>query len=678
MPRHLLAYGVTFALLVGCAPGGEERAPVAKVEQATVDDRVADDLFGQSSFSAGTEPTFTSNGTAQRPLLVATDPLFRTKVPPLYVWFADVDAHRVVALQSLGLNAVSLRGQVSWTSHDANPGGTPTASSLSSPSGVAVGGAFLGDGSFGYMAIADTGNHRVLIGSGALSFGWTPWIVLGQQGSFTTGVRNDGGVSWTSMADPQGVAFDGDPANPSRDPRVYVTDTGNHRVLIFNMGSTAAAFCVGQPDCNHGDPDGGGTVSASGFDTPIGIATYNAPTDPLNGFYVADSGNHRVLHFRSIVGSADVVFGQGGDFTSAVPSKGGVSASSLRGPSGVAVDASGGLYVADTGHHRVLHFPKGKTVADRVYGQPDFTTAVALSPPTSTSLRAPTGVAVLANGDLVVADTGNARVLRYRQGCTGSCDDGNPCTDDYCDPVSGCTHLASTWPHACAPYRCDAVAKACIRTCSTSTPGWCQSPALCENGLCVVRCFSDAECASGQCDLPTTGAQGFCCDRPCHGPCESCSVPGFEGTCRPIAPGPPRSDRHCEVEVSGDCGTSCDGVSGTCVIASPGAPCGVEACIDGEALGFGTCDGKGACTSQTTSCAPYGCAANGCRTSCRFDADCAPGVHCFAGSCGEGAGATAGGEGCEVAPGNADPVRGLIFSAMVLMALGATFARRRR
>ena len=51
------------------------------------------------------------------------------------------------------------------------------------------------------------------------------------------------------------------------------------------------------------------------------------------------------------------------------PEQGTVSANSLNNPYGLAVDSSGGLYVADCGNNRVLFYPAGSTTATRVYGQ---------------------------------------------------------------------------------------------------------------------------------------------------------------------------------------------------------------------------------------------------------------------------------------------------------------------
>jgi hypothetical protein len=103
-------------------------------------------------------------------------------------------------------------------------------------------------------------------------------------------------------------------------------------------------------------------------------------------------------------GTADVVYGQLGSFTSAILNSGGVSggptAESLWVPGGVALDRDGDLYVADTANNRVLFLPAGATVATRVYSQNgSFTTnvanfgAVAGSPTTADGLNGPEGVA---------------------------------------------------------------------------------------------------------------------------------------------------------------------------------------------------------------------------------------------------------------------------------------------
>ncbi len=115
---------------------------------------------------------------------------------------------------------------------------------------------------------------------------------------------------------------------------------------------------------------------------------------------------------------ADRVFGQGGSFTSNTCNLGGVSASSLCNPKGATVDAAGNLYVADITNNRVLEYDTPlttDTVADRVFGQGgSFTLNTCnLGGVSASSLCDTNGVALDAAGNLYVADTINTRVLEY-------------------------------------------------------------------------------------------------------------------------------------------------------------------------------------------------------------------------------------------------------------------------
>ncbi|MEM1160381.1 MAG: NHL repeat-containing protein, partial [Pseudomonadota bacterium] len=95
------------------------------------------------------------------------------------------------------------------------------------------------------------------------------------------------------------------------------------------------------------------------------------------------------------------------------------SAAALFGPRGVCLHTNGSLWVADTGHHRLLgwrRIPKeDKTPADLVIGQPDFSREGrnAKGTPHAASLNVPTGVAAWGDG-LAVADPWNHRVLLWR------------------------------------------------------------------------------------------------------------------------------------------------------------------------------------------------------------------------------------------------------------------------
>ena len=82
-------------------------------------------------------------------------------------------------------------------------------------------------------------------------------------------------------------------------------------------------------------------------------------------------------------------------------------------------DSAGRLYVVQEGSHRMTIYEQAATrangaPADYVWGQADFVTGTAASPPTSTSLNTPRAVYVdEARGDVYLADYDNNRVLRY-------------------------------------------------------------------------------------------------------------------------------------------------------------------------------------------------------------------------------------------------------------------------
>src|SRR5260370_21653002 len=109
--------------------------------------------------------------------------------------------------------------------------------------------------------------------------------------------------------------------------------------------------------------------------------------DQGGNLYVADSGNNRVLvyntPFNTASGepgagdaSADFVYGQNGAFTTRSCNPSGANATTLCNPSAVALDAAGNIYIADAANARVLQFAKAgippvssDAIASRSYGQ---------------------------------------------------------------------------------------------------------------------------------------------------------------------------------------------------------------------------------------------------------------------------------------------------------------------
>lgn len=96
------------------------------------------------------------------------------------------------------------------------------------------------------------------------------------------------------------------------------------------------------------------------------------------------------------------------------------AADTLFGPRGVCLPPGGGLWAADTGHHRVLGWrtlpERDNAPADVVIGQPDFASEGrnGRGDPGPATLNVPTGICAFREG-LAVADAWNHRVLIWRE-----------------------------------------------------------------------------------------------------------------------------------------------------------------------------------------------------------------------------------------------------------------------
>jgi len=203
--------------------------------------------------------------------------------------------------------------------------------------------------------------------------------VLGQP-DFIHNVANiPDAASLNTVNDMSHVAID-------KNRHVYVADANNNRILGYASISALtngqpATLVIGQPDFFSTTSNQGGATSANTLSQPAGLAV-----DSVNNLYVADSSNNRVLVYLTpftknagVPGSgdstADVVIGQGGDFTAAGCNPPGTpDAETLCNPKGLTLDPSDNLWVADQNNHRVLEYysPLFNSAANFVIGQPDF------------------------------------------------------------------------------------------------------------------------------------------------------------------------------------------------------------------------------------------------------------------------------------------------------------------
>ena len=204
------------------------------------------------------------------------------------------------------------------------------------------------------LYISDVGNRRVLgyRNLNRLTNGAPADLVIGQANFGSREFE----TSASGLCKPQGVAVD---------PRgnLFVADADCARVLEYDRPfATCKSFpCMGIRADRVFGQDGNFTshechdrISAKTLCDPVGEAT-----DAIGNLYVSDETDNRVLEYNQPLTTdtvADRVFGREGDFNSRSEWSQAPSAKYLNAPQGVAVDAAGNLYVADTGNQRVLEY----------------------------------------------------------------------------------------------------------------------------------------------------------------------------------------------------------------------------------------------------------------------------------------------------------------------------------
>jgi uncharacterized protein (TIGR03437 family) len=133
----------------------------------------------------------------------------------------------------------------------------------------------------------------------------------------------------------------------------------------------------------------GGPAAAATFASPNAIAF-----DKQGNLYVADTNNNRIRRIDAS-GMVSTVVGSGGPIYNQDPACSPDQSSFLRHPQGVAVDAAGDIFIADTGKNRVLKVT------------PDGTQSVI-----ATQLSAPQGVLADGAGNIFVTDSGNSALRK--------------------------------------------------------------------------------------------------------------------------------------------------------------------------------------------------------------------------------------------------------------------------
>jgi DNA-binding beta-propeller fold protein YncE/Flp pilus assembly protein TadD len=155
------------------------------------------------------------------------------------------------------------------------------------------------------------------------------------------------------------------------DQLLYVADTGNHRIQVFDQSGDAVRM-VGSFGTQPGQ-----------FNAPEGIAV-----DAEQQCYIADTQNHRV---QKLAADGRVLLSWGAS---------GSGKGEFLSPSDIALDPEGRVLVVDTQNHRVQVFT----------GDGQYLWEIGKAGRGPAEFDSPRGIASDAQGHIYVADTGNGRV----------------------------------------------------------------------------------------------------------------------------------------------------------------------------------------------------------------------------------------------------------------------------
>ena len=225
----------------------------------------------------------------------------------------------------------------------------------------------------GNLYIADERAHRIRRVTPA-------GLITTVAGNGKAAYSGDGGpADKASLNTPRGLAFD---ANGL----LYVADSGNHAIRLISPSGAIASAAGNGFSGFRGD---GGPATAAQLNAPSAVAV-----DPNSGVvFIADTGNHRIRR----ISRAGLMATAAGTGVAGMAFEGSAAVfAQLNEPRGVAIDATGNIYIADTGNNRIRRIDLTgllTTIADA-------------------SFTAPRGVAVALDGSVYVADTGKNRICQ--------------------------------------------------------------------------------------------------------------------------------------------------------------------------------------------------------------------------------------------------------------------------
>ena len=294
-------------------------------------------------------------------------------------------------------------GIISTIAGNGNPsytgdGGAAASATLDDPGAVALDGA-------GNLYIADSGNNAIRVITAAT--GVINTIAGNSKGTVCGGSSDAVGdgcaATQATLNQPEGVTLDAS-AN------LYIADTSNHRIREVNAATGVIATIAGNGFTNANGTGGyngdGITAMSAELNFPYAVAF-----DTAGNMYIPDSANHRIRVVMAVGGAItpastiSTLAGTGNaGATACTATPVAASQADVWSPSGVAVDAAGNVYIAETQNAAIRKVSAAtgliSTLAENGCG--DFYAGGLFQ---QVQLYGPVGLFLDGSGDLYVADT---------------------------------------------------------------------------------------------------------------------------------------------------------------------------------------------------------------------------------------------------------------------------------
>jgi uncharacterized protein (TIGR03437 family) len=343
----------------------------------------------------------------------ASHPLYITPGPDGAIWFTEVTADkigRIVPPSSPPPNTNNYT--ITTVAGDGSPtysgDGGPAASAGMSVAGVAVdplGNLYLTDGL--RIRKVDASSHTINTVAGSVGAPLSNPLGVAVDNSGRFYIAESGGhdidvvdasgfgVLTNQPSSPGGLAVDAA-------GNLYIADSDHCQILKLPAGSTSVSVVAGSGTCGYsGD---GGPATAAALFYPAGVAVDNS-----GNIFIADTTNNLIRKVTSntittvagsiVNGTTSKYSGDGGPATSA----------QMNGPTDVAVDSAGNLYIADTGNWVIRKVNTMQIISTIAGGGSILGDG---GPATSAQLSFPYGLAVDAAGDVFIGDRGNYRIRK--------------------------------------------------------------------------------------------------------------------------------------------------------------------------------------------------------------------------------------------------------------------------